>query len=185
MDTSDSPPTSTQGNTGKTDHLPPVVPPLVSQPMEETDSVDVSVGGQETSLSSQHNSLAYSGDNEEEYLRATWQRLGVGHDGYLSLDELATVCHAIGMEKVANEVLEQLFSRLDVDGDGRISFEEFVHMFQSGGPSGNTSFVLEESLSHDISGPSMSRLSTVGDDRRGLAATETSVLSSLDPHNTG
>lgn len=45
-------------------------------------------------------------------------------------------------------MLEQLFSRLDVDGDGRISFEEFVHMFQSGGPSGNTSLVLEESLPH-------------------------------------
>lgn len=46
----------------------------------------------------------------KEYLRETWQRLGVGHDGYLSLEELATVCHAIGMEKVANEVSLPLFS---------------------------------------------------------------------------
>ena len=45
-----------------------------------------------------------------------------------------------------HQVLEQLFSRLDVDGDGRISFEEFVHMFQNGGPSGNTSLVLDDSL---------------------------------------
>lgn len=46
----------------------------------------------------------------------------------------------------SRQVLEQLFSRLDVDGDGRISFEEFVHMFQNGGPSGNTSLVLDDSL---------------------------------------
>ena len=47
----------------------------------------------------------------QEYLRATWQRLGVGHDGYLSLEELATVCHAIGMDKVANEVRLTSYSK--------------------------------------------------------------------------
>ncbi|XP_068222758.1 ninein-like protein isoform X2 [Palaemon carinicauda] len=135
--------------------------------------------------SSQPPSLSYSGDNEEEYLRATWQRLGVGHDGYLSLDELATVCHAIGMEKVANEVLEQLFSRLDVDGDGRISFEEFLHMFQNGGPSGNTSLVLDESQHQEVPGTPLSRMSSVSDDRRGGAGTESGVFSSVDPDNTG
>ncbi|XP_050730530.1 ninein-like protein isoform X2 [Eriocheir sinensis] len=134
---------------------------------------------------SQPSSLAYSGDNEEEYLRATWQRLGVGHDGYLSLEELATVCHAIGMEKVANEVLEQLFSRLDVDGDGRISFEEFVHMFQNGGPSGNTSLALDDSLTQDVPGGTLSRMGSAGEDRRGLAMAESSVFSALDPDNTG
>ncbi|XP_045107729.1 ninein-like [Portunus trituberculatus] len=134
---------------------------------------------------SQSSSLAYSGDNEEEYLRATWQRLGVGHDGYLSLEELATVCHAIGMEKVANEVLEQLFSRLDVDGDGRISFEEFVHMFQNGGPSGNNSLVLDDSLPPDVPGSTLSCMSSASDERRGMVMSESSVFSSLDPDSTG
>ncbi|XP_063844926.1 ninein-like protein isoform X4 [Scylla paramamosain] len=134
---------------------------------------------------SQSSSLAYSGDNEEEYLRATWQRLGVGHDGYLSLEELATVCHAIGMEKVANEVLEQLFSRLDVDGDGRISFEEFVHMFQNGGPSGNTSLVLDDSLPPDVPGSTLSCMSSASEERRGMVMSESSVFSSLDPDSTG
>ncbi|XP_042211969.1 ninein-like isoform X2 [Homarus americanus] len=159
----------------------------LSQPLEDLEErLSTSVGtSQEAGQGSQPNSLAYSGDNEEEYLRATWQRLGVGHDGFLSLDELATVCHAIGMEKVANEVLEQLFSRLDVDGDGRISFEEFVHMFQNGGPSGNNSLVLDESLHQEVPGTPLSRMSSVSDERRGIAATEFSVFSSIDPDSTG
>ncbi|KAK7075643.1 hypothetical protein SK128_011287, partial [Halocaridina rubra] len=74
----------------------------ISQPLEDLeDKLSEKTAQQDNG--SQPTSLLYSGDNEEEYLRATWQRLGVGHDGYLSLDELATVCHAIGMEKVANE----------------------------------------------------------------------------------
>ncbi|XP_045607342.1 ninein-like protein isoform X4 [Procambarus clarkii] len=154
------------------------------QDLEERLSTSGTIN-QDAGQSSQPNSLAYSGDNEEEYLRATWQRLGVGHDGYLSLDELATVCHAIGMEKVANEVLEQLFSRLDVDGDGRISFEEFVHMFQNGGPSGNNSLVFDESLHQDLPGAPLSRMSSVSDERRGISATEFSVFSSIDPDSTG
>ncbi|XP_069957653.1 ninein-like protein isoform X3 [Cherax quadricarinatus] len=158
-----------------------------SQPLQDLEERLGTNGGmsQDAGQGSQPNSLAYSGDNEEEYLRATWQRLGVGHDGYLSLDELATVCHAIGMEKVANEVLEQLFSRLDVDGDGRISFEEFVHMFQNGGPSGNNSLVLDESLHQDVPGTPLSRMSSVSDERRGVTTTEFSVFSSIDPENTG
>ncbi|XP_064081073.1 ninein-like protein isoform X3 [Macrobrachium nipponense] len=178
----------------------------VTQPLEELEEKLSEPVVQEAS--SQPPSLSYSGDNEEEYLRATWQRLGVGHDGYLSLDELATVCHAIGMEKVANEVkgdipdplvnlelwflcdivaqvLEQLFSRLDVDGDGRISFEEFLHMFQNGGPSGNTSLVLDESQHQEVPGTPLSRMSSVSDDRRGGTGTESGVFSSVDPDNTG
>ncbi|KAK7075644.1 hypothetical protein SK128_011288, partial [Halocaridina rubra] len=82
-------------------------------------------------------------------------------------------------------VLEQLFSRLDVDGDGRISFEEFLHMFQNGGPSGNTSLVLDESQHQDVAGTPLSRMSSVSDDRRGVSNTESGVFSSIDPDNTG
>ena len=44
------------------------------------------------------------------------------------------------------QVIEQLFSRLDVDGDGRISFEEFLQMFQTGGQAGNNALSLDDSL---------------------------------------
>ena len=48
-----------------------------------------------------HNSL---GESEEEYLRSTWGKLGVGQDGYLDQTQLALVCECIGMEKLSDEV---------------------------------------------------------------------------------
>ncbi|PSN57236.1 hypothetical protein C0J52_05004 [Blattella germanica] len=65
-------------------------------------------------------SLGHVGENEEECLRAAWERLGVGKDGFLDRRELALV-------------VQQLFEKLDVDRDGRISFEEFLLLFRSGG----------------------------------------------------
>lgn len=50
---------------------------------------------------SSHASL---GENEEEYLRSTWGKLGVGQDGYLDQTQLALVCECIGMEKLSDEV---------------------------------------------------------------------------------
>ena len=45
------------------------------------------------------------GDNEEEtYLRSTWEKLGVGQDGYLDQTQLALVCECIGMDKLSDEV---------------------------------------------------------------------------------
>lgn len=78
-------------------------------------------------------SLGHVNENEEECLRAAWERLGVGKDGFLDRRELALVCECIGMEKVEEEVVQQLFEKLDVDCDGRISFDEFLLLFQSGG----------------------------------------------------
>lgn len=40
----------------------------------------------------------------QEFVRTIWNRIGVGHDGYLSLADLTKVCHAIGMENNAKEV---------------------------------------------------------------------------------
>jgi hypothetical protein len=45
------------------------------------------------------------GDSEEEYLRSTWDKLGVGQDGYLDQTQLALVCECIGMEKLSDEVI--------------------------------------------------------------------------------
>ena len=48
--------------------------------------------------------LASLGESEEEYLRASWEKLGVGQDGYLDQTQLALVCECIGMEKLTDEV---------------------------------------------------------------------------------
>jgi len=49
-------------------------------------------------------SLGHVNENDEECLRAAWERLGVGKDGFLDRRELALVCECIGMEKVEEEV---------------------------------------------------------------------------------
>ncbi|PAA50467.1 hypothetical protein BOX15_Mlig001108g1 [Macrostomum lignano] len=69
---------------------------------------------------------AQSGRTEEEYLRSIWQELGVGRSGFLTLPELARVCEYIGMDDLTDSHLYQLFENLDEDGDGHVSFNEFV-----------------------------------------------------------
>lgn len=69
---------------------------------------------------------------EEECLRATWEKLGATHEGYLGREELKLVCKASGLEGVADELVQQLFERVGVDPDGRISFEQFLRLFRSG-----------------------------------------------------
>ncbi|XP_068088351.1 ninein-like protein isoform X2 [Hyperolius riggenbachi] len=64
-------------------------------------------------------------DMTESQVRDIWEELGVGHNGYLNRQELATVCKNIGLEDLTTEELEDLFNKLDRDGDGRVSFLEF------------------------------------------------------------
>nr|CAH0106025.1 unnamed protein product [Daphnia galeata] len=78
-----------------------------------------------------HHSTSSLNESEEDYLRTTWGKLGVGKDGYLDQSQLALVCECIGMEKLSDEVIAQLFDKLDLDHDGRISFGEFLHLFQN------------------------------------------------------
>eukprot|EP00079_Xenopus_tropicalis_P035954 XP_017949725.1 PREDICTED: ninein-like protein isoform X3 [Xenopus tropicalis] len=64
-------------------------------------------------------------DMTEHQVRDIWEELGVGHNGYLNQQELATVCKNIGLKDLSKEELEDLFNKLDRDGDGRVSFQEF------------------------------------------------------------
>ncbi|XP_073528617.1 ninein-like protein isoform X1 [Phyllobates terribilis] len=64
-------------------------------------------------------------DMSENQVRDIWEELGVGHNGYLNRQQLATVCKNIGLEDLCDEELEDLFNKLDRDGDGRVSFQEF------------------------------------------------------------
>uniref|UniRef100_A0A8D2LF43 Ninein-like protein n=1 Tax=Varanus komodoensis TaxID=61221 RepID=A0A8D2LF43_VARKO len=64
-------------------------------------------------------------DMTENQVRDIWEDLGIGHNGYLNKQELATVCKNIGLKELNKEDLEELFSKLDSDGDGRVSLKEF------------------------------------------------------------
>ncbi|XP_074143800.1 ninein-like protein isoform X1 [Sminthopsis crassicaudata] len=64
-------------------------------------------------------------DVTENQVRGIWEELGVGSSGYLDEEELATVCKNIGLQELEKEELEDLFNKLDRDGDGRVSFKEF------------------------------------------------------------
>uniref|UniRef100_A0A8C5MWM6 Ninein-like protein n=1 Tax=Leptobrachium leishanense TaxID=445787 RepID=A0A8C5MWM6_9ANUR len=64
-------------------------------------------------------------DMTEHQVRGIWEELGVGHNGYLNQEELATVCQNIGLKDLSKEKIEDLFKKLDQDGDGKVSFVEF------------------------------------------------------------
>ncbi|KAK2493216.1 hypothetical protein MC885_005772 [Smutsia gigantea] len=66
-----------------------------------------------------------SSDTAESWVQALWAELGVGGSGHLSEQELALVCASIGLQGLEKEELEDLFNKLDQDGDGRVSLEEF------------------------------------------------------------
>ncbi|XP_072799755.1 ninein-like protein isoform X3 [Vicugna pacos] len=64
-------------------------------------------------------------DTPESRVRDIWEALGVGRSGHLTEQELAVVCQSVGLQGLGKEELEDLFSKLDRDGDGRVSLEEF------------------------------------------------------------
>ncbi|KAM8947370.1 ninein-like protein [Pelodytes ibericus] len=64
-------------------------------------------------------------DMAEHQVRGIWEELAVGQNGYLNQQELATVCQKIGLQDLSKEEIEDLFNKLDRDGDGRVSFVEF------------------------------------------------------------
>ena len=59
-------------------------------------------------------------------LRQIWESLAVGESGYINLPQLSIVCEHIGMDGMADNELEILFSELDKNGDGLVSFDEFL-----------------------------------------------------------
>ncbi|XP_070590775.1 ninein-like protein [Erythrolamprus reginae] len=63
----------------------------------------------------------------ENQIRITLEDLGIGNNGYLNKQELDSVCKNIGLKEMEKEELEELFYKLDSDGDGRVSIKEFQH----------------------------------------------------------
>ncbi|CAD7673213.1 unnamed protein product [Nyctereutes procyonoides] len=72
-----------------------------------------------------HKPCSLSLDTPESRVRGIWEELGVGSSGHLNEQELAIVCQSIGLQGLEKEELEDLFNKLDQDGDGRVSLEEF------------------------------------------------------------
>ncbi|XP_077635073.1 ninein-like protein [Crocuta crocuta] len=64
-------------------------------------------------------------DTPQSRVQDIWEELGVGSSGHLNEQELAIVCQSIGLQGLEKEELEDLFNKLDQDGDGRVSLEEF------------------------------------------------------------
>lgn len=127
---------------------------------------------------------------EEEVLRTTCDSLGVGRNGYLNRQELALVCQRIGLDSVADEVVQQVFEKLTVDNEGRISLQEFLQLFRNAGSWATTVGVsVSPSLVEKDStcGHSGSRASgaVVGDsDETGNVNKELHFLA-LDTNNSG
>ncbi|XP_030108099.1 ninein-like protein isoform X4 [Mus musculus] len=61
----------------------------------------------------------------ENLVQGIWHELGIGSSGHLNEQELAVVCRSIGLHSLEKQELEELFSKLDQDGDGRVSLAEF------------------------------------------------------------
>lgn len=51
-------------------------------------------------------------------------------NGFITKDELATVCQQVSDEEVAASVLDNVMMCLDSNNDGRISFDEFKAGFE-------------------------------------------------------
>ncbi|XP_029774577.1 ninein-like protein [Suricata suricatta] len=64
-------------------------------------------------------------DTPESQVQGIWEELGIGSSGHLNERELAVVCQSVGLQGLEKEELEDLFNKLDQDGDGRVSLEEF------------------------------------------------------------
>ena len=68
--------------------------------------------------------------DSEEDLREAFKVFDMDRDGFISPWELRHVMTNLGGE-LTDEEAEEMFSNADIDGDGRISFEEFVKMMRS------------------------------------------------------
>uniref|UniRef100_T1IIF3 EF-hand domain-containing protein n=1 Tax=Strigamia maritima TaxID=126957 RepID=T1IIF3_STRMM len=126
-------------------------------------------------------------ETENEYLQAIWKTLSVGKNGFLDLEELEKVCQHIGMENISQEVVSQLFDKLDIDQDGKISFQEFRHLFENGDANTATSSRSSSKSStpqrvpHSWSGS----LKPEEDCCEVAAESESGMFSSIDPDNSG
>lgn len=64
---------------------------------------------------------------EMEEIREMFNRFDSSHNGKLSADDLARAVEQLG-ERIEPEELEEMMKLADFDGDGFISFEDFLQL---------------------------------------------------------
>uniref|UniRef100_A0A182Y2I5 EF-hand domain-containing protein n=2 Tax=Anopheles stephensi TaxID=30069 RepID=A0A182Y2I5_ANOST len=64
---------------------------------------------------------------DEKELYAAFKVFDRNGDGFLSVEELSDVMQNFG-ERLTPQELQDLLAEADIDGDGRINYEEFVYM---------------------------------------------------------
>ncbi|XP_061395395.1 uncharacterized protein LOC133331010 [Musca vetustissima] len=67
-----------------------------------------------------------SADQEERELRDAFRVFDKHNRGYITASDLRAVLQCLG-EDLDEEEIEDMIKEVDVDGDGRIDFYEFVH----------------------------------------------------------
>jgi len=68
-----------------------------------------------------------AGEDDEDELAQAFKVFDKDGSGTISADELRTVMKSLG-ENLSNSEIDAMISEADVDGDGQISFPEFVKM---------------------------------------------------------
>lgn len=67
-----------------------------------------------------------------DHLRAAFDKVDADKSGSIELAELAVLCGSIGLESINTDDVNILFTEIDTNHDGKISFEEFTAWYRLG-----------------------------------------------------
>ncbi|XP_062067424.1 calmodulin-like protein 3 [Lepus europaeus] len=68
------------------------------------------------------------GGGSEQDLREAFRAFDLNGDGHISVEELKQVMSKLG-EKLSHEELNAMIQEADTDKDGKVNYEEFMHIF--------------------------------------------------------
>ena len=68
--------------------------------------------------------MSLSAEQIEE-LKAAFQQMDANGDGFVTKDELKTMLSSLG-EPVEDSVVDEMMAVADINGDGKVDFNEFV-----------------------------------------------------------
>ncbi|TYI11949.1 hypothetical protein ES332_A09G241500v1 [Gossypium tomentosum] len=73
-----------------------------------------------------------SDKDEEDDMNEAFNVFDQNGDGYISVDELRFVLISLGQRKKTIDDCKRMITRVDVNGDGRVNFIEFMQMVKGG-----------------------------------------------------
>ncbi|KAK4419730.1 Calmodulin-like protein 3 [Sesamum alatum] len=72
--------------------------------------------------------------NDEEDMREAFNVFDQNGDGFITVEELRAVLSSLGLKQGRTiEDCKRMIKNVDVDGDGKVNFAEFVQMMKGGG----------------------------------------------------